>query len=628
MDNSWRAARIEAPGASSLWEQLSTMLDQTILAAPVCDSYGRLFLQVNQQVLSTAERASIPTVMTIIDSDWYTEIRLERTEIPRCSLVDFSGVAFDGTNPQPFRSLAPGHVFKRYGTPDARDKMVLTTQEVCNQRAAAYLGWKNLNLSGTVELAANNRLMDIAPYQYVVINITSTDTARGITATNQKFVVTGRSLTYQSGYLTTHLEIEQASVEDISITDIVPPLIVPEPLPTPPPIPITPPVPIITADGAGVWLSHENSTANPPRAIIYSTDFFSALGSPTWHAVSSLPADLKTIIGHQTNANGSYLYLIGKDTSDHDAIWYATTPTGTPTWTKALAYDDVITTATNPNDSQTYSMRLRTMNEWDDSVNGSMRVQVACEATVGTFPAPVPFPYYYCQFSDATINTRGGAGKFTIGAYRVDRGPWGLWSHPTALRGGFGTSTGGWAYMPDFYNGSYSHPDGLGFQSANTCSGTTLFGVSGNIYFKKMGFANVWSTVYTGRQTLGFGNLTRPYSNANSVYIPMDKDGTSQYQIVYSEDGVAFVESTQRHSCGPIIRSAKLQGGRFVLISMGGVGTGLVINSNVPVRHCADLSDETTYPWTDDTGNMWSGGSPVFTSGNLVIKNMTVTYNT
>ncbi|HEY4721975.1 MAG TPA: hypothetical protein VII92_09025, partial [Anaerolineae bacterium] len=74
LDNSWRAARIEAPGAQSLWEQLSVIEGSTVLAKPCADRYGRLFNQIDQQLLDDTARGAIPDVMTLDGQDIAGEV--------------------------------------------------------------------------------------------------------------------------------------------------------------------------------------------------------------------------------------------------------------------------------------------------------------------------------------------------------------------------------------------------------------------------------------------------------------------------------------------------------------------------------------------------------------------------
>lgn len=167
-DNALRAARIEAPGAQTLWQQLVTMADQTIIAKPCCDRYSRLFTQKEQNLTTTSERASIPSVMTIATGDWTNTVTFERRITDDVCLVDLSGVAFDGTNATPFASLAPGHVFGQYGRPFTRERLILQTQEATNTLCGLVYGWQNNPYPRLrIDLASNNRLIDLAPYQWL-----------------------------------------------------------------------------------------------------------------------------------------------------------------------------------------------------------------------------------------------------------------------------------------------------------------------------------------------------------------------------------------------------------------------------------------------------------------------------
>ena len=135
-----------------------------------------------------------------------------------------------------------------------------------------------------------------------------------------------------------------------------PPVYTPE-LPHLPP----PPVPTPDADGAEVWMSHYNPGATPDMALIYSTDFFSALGSPTWNLCAALPADLVSITYHWQASDGSYIYILGKDTGAHDAVWYSDdAKDASPTWVKIIEYGDLVSTI--PQSSSTSNCKLSTLN--------------------------------------------------------------------------------------------------------------------------------------------------------------------------------------------------------------------------------------------------------------------------
>lgn len=618
-DNSLRAAKISAPGEQTIWQQLNTMLDQGIIGKACCDRYSRLFLQREQNLTETTPRAAIPSVMTLTGSDWTGTISFDRRIMDDVSLVDLSGVSFDGTNANPYASLAPGHVFGIFGSPFTRDKLILETQAKTNTLAGLAYGWQNNPYPRLrVEFASHQRLIDLAPYQWVTIPVTAADTPRSFAATIRAIP---RSITYtfEDGVILASAEFEAESFEALSITDVRPPLSVPPTYPPPPPIPVVPPVPIITADGAGVWISHENPAATPARAVIVSTDFFSNPGNPTWAAVSSLPADCAAITYHQTSVKGDYLYLVGTDTGGHGAIWLASTPTGTPSWTKKIAYNDLISDTTDP-DGVHYQFYYTGAAIGVDKSNNYPHFKIVA--------ASVPMTSaFLVSFNGATMTISGGAGRYKIGTHYVDRNPYGLWEEPHTIIGNFTVGVlSGWSYLPDVQNGYHATP--TGFQVGSMCATNSLYDVISSFYLKKLqAFGNTWTTVATCRNDNGSGYLSSPTAQGNSIYVLQTVDGSGPFQVVYSEDGMAFRQGVTRAVGGAaILRSGKLQGGRYVVASMGNDALGTVINSNVPVRHCADLADETTYPWTDDTGNMWSGGGAVITAGNLIIKNMTVTY--
>jgi hypothetical protein len=239
----------EAP-AGSLWQQLEAMAYQTILAKPVCDRYGRLFIQVDTQFTPLADRSTIPTVQAIAANDWRHEdgIQIDRRTTSEVSLLEVSGVNYDGTASAPMISRAPGNVYKRFGRIEAFDRLLFADQAAANNLAGLMLAQMNNPYpSVVIPLAANNRLVDIAPAQYVTLSVAAADTPRGITWTNQKLIPRRVSFNHdtESGALLTDLDCEAETTgtgQPAGVT-VVPPQ--PPANNFPPTTPSTPDFPVI-----------------------------------------------------------------------------------------------------------------------------------------------------------------------------------------------------------------------------------------------------------------------------------------------------------------------------------------------------------------------------------------------
>ncbi len=58
------------------FQQLMTMAEQTILAEPVVDRFGRLTIEIDAQLIPVADRAGLPVLEEIADVDWTDQITI------------------------------------------------------------------------------------------------------------------------------------------------------------------------------------------------------------------------------------------------------------------------------------------------------------------------------------------------------------------------------------------------------------------------------------------------------------------------------------------------------------------------------------------------------------------------
>lgn len=635
-DNNLRAARLEAPGAQTLWSQITTVLDQSIIAKPVCDHLGRVFFQIEQNLTSTTPRAAIPSVMTLTGSDWTGEISFEPRVVKECSYVELSGVSFDGVSPTAYKSVAPGHTFANEGKPDARDRLVLNTQAETNTLCGLYYGWKNPPYrSLTVNFASNMTMIDIAPYQWVTIPITATDTPRSITDTVRAIPRTIRR-DFNNGYILTSVDFEVETFQGLSQTDFIPPIIVPEVTP-PVIVPPPPPIPLPQANGTEVWLWHYNASTTPSNAIIYSTDFFSALGSPTWQTVAALPADLAIIYGGSIKADGSVLYVVGLSTAGtpRREIWKTSNPkAATPTWSKTVTYNGA-----TPGSGGGVLVTNGDVTNFDGSSNGF----VALTDPITSPPTPTPGNLLASETVEATaLISKGGSRRFNDGTFSI---PLTLWLYYTSI-----VAPGKMVLGADGYHagGRFNNPGGDLFSGLpdawnSSAQGINLggpyyrdFGAVGNTLVQLLSSVPMTSsiipcrTIFTFPAGLSLRSITGPFFGTY-VYV-LASDGSNNCYAYYSPDGINFaaIDPANYWRRGRIL-SANLSGGKFLVWIVGAtvyneVGAETVTNSNEFIRYTADCSNIAANPWTSATGNMWAGTPHVITSGDLTIRASGIVY--
>lgn len=165
-----------------LWPQLTEIASVKILAHVLCDRYGRLFAEVNLQMIPEEDRDSFPTVMTVTKDDWADVIDFDRVTAYDVGQVLLSTRLVDTTGTSMLYSLAPGHVPRTYGeAAPPVDGMLAASQAQSNQMAGLYLGWKcNPFPNIPLKLPGNNRMIDICPHQFLDITIEAADTPRGV----------------------------------------------------------------------------------------------------------------------------------------------------------------------------------------------------------------------------------------------------------------------------------------------------------------------------------------------------------------------------------------------------------------------------------------------------------------
>ena len=214
------ASELTSP-ASNLWGQINEIAFTSIYARPGVDRFGRLFIEIEPQVVPLASR-TWPSIITITEEDWFDSITIQRVVVSPTSMVNLSGVyVISSGDGGAIFSLAPGHVFKRYGAPDVVDRMLLASQAASNVSAGLALEWANLPYpNNEMNLSANNRMIDCFPRQKVSWSIAEGDTPRGF-GIDADFIPRRVELKWDetSGFLSTELTLEMETTSEGVYTD-------------------------------------------------------------------------------------------------------------------------------------------------------------------------------------------------------------------------------------------------------------------------------------------------------------------------------------------------------------------------------------------------------------------------
>ena len=212
--------------APNLWDQLEELAASKIFAIPGVDQYGRLFVQVDPQMVSEADRSSnITSVMDMTKEDLEEDISIERKVVDDISQIDLSGIACNSSGKAvSYYSLAPGHIFNDYGGIEVADRLLVDDQSDANEKAGLLLGWRNNPYPYIpLKLAQNNNFISCFPRQYITYEVETTDTPRGLSL-SLNLIPRQRTLDFdnETGIIKVMVETEAESFEQVAVKGDVP----------------------------------------------------------------------------------------------------------------------------------------------------------------------------------------------------------------------------------------------------------------------------------------------------------------------------------------------------------------------------------------------------------------------
>jgi hypothetical protein len=299
-----RLAEFFAPATGiSIWDQIMTIAQTSILATGGCDRFGRLFLAIDPQYTPVASR-SWATVMDLEKGDWIDPISLTRVTVPPTSQIFESGVSVVGfAEGNSIFALYPGHAPGHYGQAENLPYLLFADQAQANALAALIGGQRNNPYTPiSITLAGNNRLIDLFPRQFCSITFDPATNPRGLDVTIK---IIPRSIEIQqeakSGALRISVDFEAETFPLNSTTGDAPEMPAEPPVPPVIPIPPIPPIPpiIIPVPPVGltsyIILTIDSFTGTVPPQVVYTKDFDSLY--PHWF---SWNAGLEIPLGQRT----------------------------------------------------------------------------------------------------------------------------------------------------------------------------------------------------------------------------------------------------------------------------------------------------------------------------------------
>lgn len=277
--------------APTLWGQLADVAFSRIFASPGVDRYGRLFVEIDPQMVPEASRSSIPVVMDLTDDDWQEGIDLQRVTVEDVSIIRLTSFETNSSASTITRySLSPGHRPRKYGTPEMIDRVLAASQSQSNQLAGLVLGWRTNELPDVpVVFLQNNRMFDLFPRQYASLTVGEGDSPRGV---EYDIHLIPRRITLffenETSYMHSEINFEGESFEQLSTNGDIPDVDDADlAFPPFPPLPSFPPIDIIVPG------TTEVTEAGPPSVLLhdvnvgllYSENFNES--SPEWRTVNA-----------------------------------------------------------------------------------------------------------------------------------------------------------------------------------------------------------------------------------------------------------------------------------------------------------------------------------------------------
>jgi hypothetical protein len=174
--------------SSNLLEQINSIAEKVFASAKV-NSYGQMYVEIDQQVMTSADRDSLPVVMDITKADRLDGLDIERNTGSKMAMLELSGWSYDGTYRSQVFSRAPGSIPKTLGDIDSADDYIIEDQDECNRISGCLLAVANNEFEPLeITLSANNRLFDIAPRMFATITILAADNPRGVAVTAARLI--------------------------------------------------------------------------------------------------------------------------------------------------------------------------------------------------------------------------------------------------------------------------------------------------------------------------------------------------------------------------------------------------------------------------------------------------------
>ena len=175
----------------SIYDALNSFLKNGILGEVGSNRIGQIFAEISAGAIHQAA-SNIPVNMSVIKQDWMGEPSVDETITNQYSSVELGGVVFDGFTGGTGTStailcIAPGMAPGVRGKSNSIEGFIATSQSQMNQVAGDLWTYMNARYAVTLKMAGNYNNIDIFPLSQFQLNISGSDTNRGLFFANAPF---------------------------------------------------------------------------------------------------------------------------------------------------------------------------------------------------------------------------------------------------------------------------------------------------------------------------------------------------------------------------------------------------------------------------------------------------------
>jgi hypothetical protein len=237
----------------SIYDAINNFLKNGIIGEIGCDRLGRIWTEVSPGAIHNVSSV-LPVNMSVTKQDWMGEPSIEEQITKQYSCLELGGVVYYGMSAgtgtsQAILCIAPGEAPGARGKMESIEGFIATSQAEINNVAGDYWAYQNYRYSVTMKMAGNYNNIDIFPAQQCLLNISGSDTNRGIYLGDSPFhpsqvdwvIDTQHSYVYPQVKFSQLTNGMKGQTEAVAAAQTVPIPVVP-PIPSIPPLPAIPPI--------------------------------------------------------------------------------------------------------------------------------------------------------------------------------------------------------------------------------------------------------------------------------------------------------------------------------------------------------------------------------------------------